>query len=236
MVNNTGLKSMASKAQMAGQMLKGKGGRGRNLMEALRHRWKSDLTSFGLRRDLNMPFAAPEANIHITVRPLEERDVARILDVETPDVTDEGREDRMTRLQMLDAGLATCYVAVTATNEPCYMQWLIGPEQNDLVQSYFKGIFPRLEPGEALLEGAFTPEAYRGKGIMPCAMAEIAQRAEGIGARCVVTFVTHDNIPSLKGCQRSGFVPYLTREEKWRAFHHRVTFTPLPEGTPYPFD
>lgn len=227
---------MESKAPVAGQPLKGGRGRGRDLMEALHHRWKSDLTSFGLRRDLTVPFVAPKANIPITVRPLEERDAARILDVESPEVTEEGREERMTRLQLLEAGVATCYVAVTATDEPCYMQWLIGPEQNDLVQSYFKGIFPRLEPGEALLEGAFTPEAYRGKRIMPCAMAEIANRAEGIGARWVVTFVTHDNIPSLKGCQRSGFVPYLTREEKWRAFRHRVTFTPLPEGTPYPFD
>lgn len=207
------------------------------LMEAVRHRWRSELQSFGLRRDLLVPFRAPDAAIPITVRPIEERDIPRILGLDAPGVTAEGREERMTRQQMLDAGLATCYVAVTSEDEPCYMQWLIGSEQNEKVQAYFKGIFPRLGAGEALLEGAFTPEAFRGKGIMPCAMAQIAERAAdaGIGARWVVTFVTHGNIPSLKGCQRSGFVPYLTRQEKWRAFRHRVTFLPLPEGTPYPF-
>jgi hypothetical protein len=210
--------------------------RGSDLMKALHYRWGSNLLSFGLRRDLHIPFTAPQASIPITVRPLEERDIKSILDTEAPGISDDEREERKTRLQMLRAGIMTCYVAVNDEDTPCYMQWLIGPEQNDKIQAYFKGIFPRLEPGEALLEGAFTPEAYRGKRIMPCAMAQIAEKAVGLGARWVITFVTQDNIPSLKGCQRSGFVPYLTREEKWRAFRHHVTFTPLPEGTPYPFD
>lgn len=224
---------MASKVEVSDST--SKGGKGQDIVEAMRHRWKSELRSFGLRRDLDVPFAAPEATIPITVRPIEERDIPRILNVDEPDISAEGREERMTRLQMLDAGLAMCYVAVTGEDEPCYMQWLIGPEQNEKVQTYFKGIFPWLEAREALLEGAFTPEAFRGKRIMPCAMAQIAERAVEIGARWVVTFVTHDNIPSLKGCQRSGFVPYLTREERWSAFRHQVTFTPLPDGTPYPF-
>ncbi|HKP54311.1 MAG TPA: N-acetyltransferase [Chloroflexia bacterium] len=210
--------------------------RERGVIEALNSRWSSALRSFGLRRDLHIPFAAPQASIPITVRLLEERDIPSILDIDAPGIGDEEREERKTRLQMLRAGLMTCYVAVTNDDRPCYMQWLIGPEQNDKIQTYFKGIFPGLEPGEALLEGAFTPEAYRGKRIMPCAMAQIAEKAAGLGARWAMTFVTQDNIPSLKGCQRSGFVPYMTREEKWHAFRHHVSFTPLPEGTPYPFD
>ncbi len=209
---------------------------GSGLIDALNYRWSSDLRSFGLRRDLQIPFTAPQASMPITVRPLEERDVASILDIEAPGISSEEREERKTRLQMLQAGLMTCYVAVTGEDRPCYMQWLIGPEQNDKIEAYFKGIFPRLEPGEALLEGAFTPEAYRGRRIMPCAMAQIAEKGVELGARWAMTFVTHDNIPSLKGCQRSGFVPYMSREEKWRAFRHQVTFTPLPEETPYPFD
>jgi hypothetical protein len=207
-----------------------------HIAEALSYRWASGLSSFGLRRDLRIPFAAPEANIPISVRPLVDSDVRKLLNVNALGITDEGREERMTRLQMLEAGLATCYVAVTTDDEPCYMQWLIGPEQNDKVQAYFKGIFPHLERGEALLEGAFTPEVHRGKRIMPCAMAQIAEKATEIGARWVMTFVTQDNIPSLKGCQRSGFAPYAARQESWNAFRHSVKFTPLPEGTPYPWE
>lgn len=224
---------------MAGKLMVARreaGGRWRHIFEAIGTRWRSGQSSFGLRRDLEVPFAAPDALIPVTVRPIEERDVPRILGMDAPGITQEGREERITRLQMLEAGFKMCYVAVTEEGEPCYMQWLIGPEQNDLLLRYFKGIFPRLKEGEALLEGAFTPEAFRGKRIMPCAMAQIAEKGKELGARWVVTFVTHDNIASLKGCQRSGFSPYLSREESWQGFRHTVAFTPLPEGTPYPFE
>ncbi len=79
-------------------------------------------------------------------------------------------------------------------------------------------LYPRLAPYEALLEGAYTPEAYRGQGIIASAMALIAERAGDFGARWVVTFVDETNVASLKGCARAGFVPYLRR---------RVRFTPL---------
>ncbi len=46
-----------------------------------------------------------------------------------------------------------------------------------------------LPPNEALLEGAYTPASHRGLGIMPAAMALIAEKAETIGARYVITFV-----------------------------------------------
>jgi hypothetical protein len=71
---------------------------------------------------------------------------------------------------------------------------------------------------------------------MASAMAQIAERASELGARQVITFVGERHIASLKGCKRAGFVPYVMRCEKYRLFRHRVTFTALPEGVPYPFD
>ena len=138
---------------------------------------------------------------------------------------------------LLQSTIPTCYVAVTPDGDPCYMQWLIGPSENDRVKEFFVDRFPWLAPDEALLEYAFTLEAYRGQGIMSCAMARrIAEQAADFGARWVITFVFDDHIPSLKGCKRAGFVPYLTRREQWWLFHRRLTFTPLPAGTPYSFD
>ena len=87
-----------------------------------------------------------------------------------------------------------------------------------------------------MLEFAFTPEAHQGKGIMAAAMARIAERGADLGARYVITFVDHENVPALKGCQRSGFRPYLLRSDRWRLLRRRVSFEPLPPGTPYPFD
>jgi RimJ/RimL family protein N-acetyltransferase len=69
--------------------------------------------------------------------------------------------------------------------------------------------FPALGHDEALLEGAYTPPQHRGLGIMSAAMAMIAERADELGARHVLTFVGEDNIPSLKGCRRAGFHPHM---------------------------
>ena len=44
---------------------------------------------------------------------------------------------------------------------------------------------------------------------MASAMAQIAARAADGGVRWVVTFVDEANTPSLKGCERAGFAPYL---------------------------
>lgn len=211
-------------------------GRGSEVVDVIRQRWESEVLSYGLRRDLSIPFKPLEAKLPIKVRPLVKADMPLILDTTSPGITDEGREERITRRQMLEAGISCCYVAVTEDGTPCFMQWLIGHEQNELVQKYFKGIYPRLRKDEALFEGGFTPEDYRGQRIMPAAIAQIAEKGADMNARWMITFVTHDNIPSLKGCKRAGFVPYLMRREKWSHFRRQLTFTPLPEGTLYPFD
>ncbi len=143
---------------------------------------------------------------------------------------------RVDRLNFVSAGIGTCYVAATSDDEPCYMQWLMRASENDGIRRYFKGIFPLLDPDEALLEYAFTLEDYQGQGIMPATMARIAEKAESHGARRVITFVDQVNVPALKGCQRAGFRPHLIRVDRWRFFRRHVSFRPLAPGTRYPFE
>jgi hypothetical protein len=37
-------------------------------------------------------------------------------------------------------------------------------------------------------------------------------------ARWAVTYVDRSNIPSLRGCRRAGFYPYLLTNDRWRLF------------------
>jgi hypothetical protein len=194
--------------------------------------FRSELIALGLRRDLDVPFPAPAAKIDLTVRPMVDRDREILFDLDTPGISGEERELRKSRSELAAEGVGTPYVAVTADGEPCYVQWLLRPDENEQLREYFNDIFPRLRPDEALLEGAFTPEAQRGKGIMPCAMAQIAEHGREAGARWVLTFVTETNIPSLKGCQRAGFSPYVRRTERWSGLHRSLTFAPLTEHEP----
>lgn len=189
--------------------------------------FRSELIALGLRRDLDIPFPAPAAKIDLTVRPMTERDMTLLFALDTPGISAEERELRKSRRELAAERVGTPYVAVTAEGEPCYVQWLLRPAENEQLREYFNNIFPHLRPDEALLEGAFTPEAHRGKGIMPCAMAQIAEQGRSVGARWILTFVTETNIPSLKGCYRAGFSPYIRRTERWVGLHRTLRFSPL---------
>jgi RimJ/RimL family protein N-acetyltransferase len=112
------------------------------------------------------------------------------------------------------------------------MQWVVAASENYRLKEIAGNLYPPLQPDEALLEGAFTPEAYRGLGIMGAAMALVAQRAANHGARWVITFVDEQNAASFKGCVRAGFSPYLRRRERFRVFHRSVSFEPIGPATP----
>jgi RimJ/RimL family protein N-acetyltransferase len=112
------------------------------------------------------------------------------------------------------------------------MQWVVGASENQRLKEISGNLYPVLRSDEALLEGAFTPEAYRGMGIMGAAMALVAQRAADYGARWVITFVDEHNTASFKGCVRAGFSPYLRRHERFRLFHRSVSFEPIDDAVP----
>jgi GNAT superfamily N-acetyltransferase len=193
----------------------------------------SDSTSVGLRRDLRAPFAEPPAKQPFQVRPLAPDDRLACLELREPGLSDDQVYDRLGQARLLESGIRTCHVAVDPAGTPCYMQWLILSTENARVRAFFGNLYPRLAPDEALLEGAYTPESYRGQGIMASAMAQIAERAGQFGARWVITFVDETSVASLKGCARAGFVPYLRRHEAFRLFRRRVSFTPLrPASSP----
>ncbi len=191
----------------------------------LRRRFWSEEVSFCLRRDLVVPFEVPQARVPFVVRKLEPADHAEIL------------RERPRRLPMLQRPVPTCYVAESESGEICYMQWLIGPSSNEAIRRIFGGRVPPLEPDEALLEFAYTFVAWRGKNVMPRAMALIAEQADGMGCRHVTTFVREENIPALKGCQRAGFRMHRRQAVTWRLFCRTcVETTDLPVGTPFPFE
>jgi RimJ/RimL family protein N-acetyltransferase len=198
----------------------------RRLWEGMRVRlyWRSE--AIGLCRDVSVPFAAPPAKVPVTVRPVRpDDDLSFIADV--PELPAQAAEERAYQRSMLNADIPTCWIAVDSDGTACYMQWLISARDNPRIQEWWRGLMPELRPDEALLEGAYTADSHRGKGIMAHAMALIAEQARDIGAQKVITFVSKDNIASLKGCERAGFAPHLDRRESWTLFRRRVRFQPL---------
>jgi RimJ/RimL family protein N-acetyltransferase len=183
-----------------------------------------------LARKASESSTEPSAKIPISVRPYEPRDAVSLFSENDPKAAAAEAGEIEWRKSHLAAGIPTCFVAVDdRTGAACYMQWLMGADQNSAIQQHLWG-FPILKPHQALLENAYTPPAYRGQGIMAAAMWQIAGKAFDKGLTEVLTFVTKDNIPSLKGCEKAGFHPVMTHNANSYLFGlvNRHIFGPLP--------
>jgi hypothetical protein len=198
-------------------LLVARSGKFAKLARELVKRVFSNSESYLLRRDLTAPFQASAPKQPIEVRAITESDIPAIL------------EARPGRLLILRANIPTCYLALTASGEICYMQWLV--EQSDLerFRPFFDGELGNLRKDEVLLEFAYTFEKFRGQKIMPAAMAAIAEKGLSSGARYAVTYVQKDNLAALKGCAAAGFSPYMIRDERWRIFSFKESFRTLPD-------
>src|SRR6476660_478665 len=198
----------------------------RRVWQGVRVRLYSRREAVGLRRDLSVPLMAPPAKIPLIVRPLRPDDDLSFI-AEVPELAPQAARQRIDQRLLLTADIPTCWIAIDPDGTACYMQWLIAPRDNALVRARWGGLFPELQPDEALLEGAYTADSHRGQGIMSHAMARISERARDLGAQHVITFVGLENVASLKGCERAGFAPYVKRGDSWSLFHRRVRFQPL---------
>ena len=178
----------------------------------------SNSESYLLRRDLTVPFHAKTPKQPIEVRPISDSDIPAILSA------------RPGRLLILKANIPTCYLGITENGQISYMQWLIGQGDLDRFRPFFDGELRNLRKDEVLLEFAYTFEQFRGQKIMPAAMSAIAEKGLLTGARYAVTYVQKDNIAALKGCAAAGFSPYMIRNERWRIFSFKESFSNLPDG------
>ncbi len=167
----------------------------------------SSVTGYGLRRDLSDEIKTPQVGIPIAVRPLAEGDIDLILPLHGERSADEDREITWRRRFHRKVGKGG-YVAVDLrTGRPCFIQWLLGPEDNGLL-ARFK-FFPKLKHGEALIEQSYTIPSHRRLGIMASASAMISKQAAKYGARYVYAFVGESGEISQRGLRRAGFYHYL---------------------------
>lgn len=130
------------------------------------------------------------------------------------------------RLGLCDDGVKTLYVA-DAGGEPIYAQWLVREDDQDLMHAHAPGRYDRLAPGEVLLEGAYTFADFRRMGAMADGMAQLLRIARDEGTDSAITFVTVDNVASLRGCAAVGFMPDHIRRSSRRFGVRRSLAEPL---------
>ena len=138
--------------RMAGSLVR----RGRLdvLWKEVSRRLRSRELVFGLRKEVSLPVELSEAPA-FSARPVRPDDVEKTLSLDEPNLTLTELKERMRRRLLIQHRVPKCYVVVDEDDEPIYLQWVICPADNDRIQEYFGGGFPRLEDDEMMIENAY---------------------------------------------------------------------------------
>lgn len=202
----------------------------RALAREVRLKTCSDTIVYQFRYDLNRGIPQPPAGgPALRLRPYRTGDDAALFQPDAPHSETEQVEIRK-RVRLLKANIPTCYVALTGDGSPCYIHWLFRSAQNEMVQEYYRGLSPVLAPDEALGDGVFVPERFRGKGIMAAALPLVLGRARQDGARWMLNLTDGSNLPSLRSSIKTDQHPFLERKVAWRFFRRRIVDRRLDEN------
>jgi GNAT superfamily N-acetyltransferase len=195
------------------------------LRPMLRHWLWSDKVGVGLARPLDTPMQARKPRIAFKLRPLEARDEAAFTDPEGR--SEEEAINRLDARRLIDSRIRTVYVAATEEgDDPAFIQCLVYPDENDRLEAAFGGLVAPLEPGDAMIDFAFTLEEYRSANVMPWALAQLVEMAREAGATRMVTWLPEDNTAMNRFLRRVGFTQVGVRHERYRFGRRRVVFEP----------
>lgn len=187
------------------------------MIKGVTKRIYSKTQAYGLKRDLSIPFTIPNAKIDLKLRLYKDQDHPSF-------------SANLHNYGLVEKNIPKCFVATTLDDQPCFRQWLIGPENRQDIKEFWGDAFPDIQEDEMLLEDGFTVPDMRGKGIMSAAITRIIEKEKRPEINAVITFVGADNVASLKGIHRSGFKPYTLRTEKWLLFKRKVLFEDVPKS------
>lgn len=206
-------------------------GHGRRwLWRTARQRLYSRRVAVGIRRDLSVPLAVPPAKIPLVVRPLQPGDDLSLI-AAVGGLAPRAAEQRAAQRWFLRVGLPAPWVAVDPDGTVCFMTWLLTARDNAVIQARWRGMFPELQPDEAMIEGSYTAESHRGLGVMPDAGTRVVEQARDVGVRYVMGFISEQNAASLKAGEKAGWIPFVKREESWLLFRQHIRFLTLTGGT-----
>jgi hypothetical protein len=164
----------------------------------------SRATLIGLEKNLDTDIVRIPSKLEYSLRLASEEDIGDIFQkIETE--SKESDFELIQRKMFYEAGFRNCYVARSVdTNEICHINWLISSEEDNVVSHGFRSRLPKLKEDEVLIENAFTVEEYKGNWIWPSVIGELFEIARTNGFKRVITYVSRENMASLKGCERAG--------------------------------
>lgn len=126
----------------------------------------------------------------------------------------EDRREMLGRLHFLSCGFSNCYI-MKAGDEIAYVQWVIFPQENDVIRSRFSNKFYPLSEKQIMVENVFTFPRFRGRGLLPYGTLQLLELGRNKGYASAICYIKKDNITSLNEFGKMGFkIMRLLKEYK----------------------
>ncbi len=189
----------------------------RTLQLAARH--FCDLNHYyALEIRLNGNITAPQTRLmRGELEILNEEDL-KWLKTQVASLTGEDAKDLLVRILFYENGFRNCY-AYKIDGTITFLQWLVYPNENELLRTKYKGRYLPVKPQQVLIENSFTFPRYRGFGLMQFASAELLKIAKAAGYAGAICYVRKENVNALNNLMQIGFkIRKLVREHKLMGF------------------
>ncbi|MCK4818681.1 hypothetical protein KA005_23115 [bacterium] len=132
-----------------------------------------------------------------------------------PEFELDARKEIISRVFFYQAGFKHCYLANSETGKLAYMQWLIYPDENEIIAKNFRYRFYPLKPNQVMLENAFTFPKFRGLGLLPNISAELLTIARNQGYKNAIVYIKKNQIASMNEFMKLNFkIRKIVREYK----------------------
>ncbi|MBD3347196.1 MAG: hypothetical protein GF401_19250 [Chitinivibrionales bacterium] len=114
------------------------------------------------------------------------------------------RRDILSRILFYGNGFTNCH-GFFVENKLAYMQWLIYPSENHLIESHYPTRFYPLSPHQVMIENAFTFPEYRGYGLYRYFTWHLLKKARNEGYRCGICYTKTERIIPINEFYMLGF-------------------------------
>jgi RimJ/RimL family protein N-acetyltransferase len=178
-------------------------------LKRLRLQIYSKSTEIGFTLDLtNYKIPHIEASIKYSLQTASKEDMGELLQGAKTESKESAYHLTM-QLWMYEDGYHNYYIArTTDTNEICFIQSIIYPDDIRMARGRFKNVFPKLKIGEAIIESSYTFERFRGNRLHPAITTDLLRSCKERGLKRMIAHVSKDNIASIKGTERAGYTQF----------------------------
>lgn len=186
----------------------------RGMSELLVDRFFSFNNVFILQKSLSTAVAPNPHRMQLSISKIDERDWDDILkQAQSLDV--ESRREILARAFFFRNDFRNCFAVRRGMGPIAHIQWIVFPEENDVIGSRYRGLFKPLERYETMIENAFTFPRFRGLGLYTYATRHLLNLAGELEYRKATAYVRAEKFGSLNELIAMGFsIKRVVREYK----------------------